>query len=455
MDMKKSLRPAFIAAAFALAAMVCIRGSAAEVYLDDDYITLKKSGPTAYVTDPKKGSISLDLEVDEDSSVYTLTVMVELENLNAAEVEPFVKKGLSKYGSVSTNAAANILVITDREPKLSDIVSFVRKMDRMDIDDFVQLKTEVIYLDNVQASGIVDIVSKRLSGEGTVQSDDNLNVLVVTDVEGKIDYVKDIIEQLDRPPQQVIIEAKIVQIYGTDFSDVGIDLSALLNRGSLGYRIDKVSSKTFQPASTRSQRGKRSDAIFSNTADQIVNVLVGSGRAKLIATPRIVTVNNKKGSIKIEVPIQFIHSYTYFSRLGETVTVEDYRPGLFMEAIPHIGAGNLITIDFGASTGEPVVPTTTSSNLSLPSTLERKTIETTIVVREGETFVVGGFEQEYQSHTKRKTPILGDIPIIKEAFTKKVKYNYISQTLFFLTPRIIKDESNPPDDEELKTSEPD
>ena len=74
---------------------------------------------------PSKGSIKLDLQVDEDSSVFTKTVMVELENLNAEEVKPFVKKGLSKYGSVSVNASANLLVITDREPKLTDIVNFV------------------------------------------------------------------------------------------------------------------------------------------------------------------------------------------------------------------------------------------------------------------------------------------------------------------------------------------
>ena len=144
---------------------------------------------------PQKGSISLDLQVDEDSSVFTKTVMVKLENLTASEVEPFVRKSLSKYGSVSTNSNANLLVITDREPKLSDLVAFVKDMDRLGMENFVRLETEVVKLTTAQASTLVDIVRPRLSSDGSIQANDTLNVLVITDVQGKIDYVKDAMEQ--------------------------------------------------------------------------------------------------------------------------------------------------------------------------------------------------------------------------------------------------------------------
>jgi type II secretory pathway component GspD/PulD (secretin) len=267
---------------------------------------LAKSAPIGYGDRPQKGSIKLDLQVDEDSSVYTKTVMVKLEKLDAAEVEPFVKKSLSKYGSVSVNSQANNLVITDIEPKLSDLVAFVKDMDSLGIENFVQLETEVIKLNNVQASSLVNILKERLSGEGTLESDDSLNVLVVTDVRGKIDYVKDIIEKLDMPPEQIIIEAKIVEVSDTDFSDVGIDLTALLDAGNLALGTSKSSNKQleYQEPVTQSNRYKNSLINGTSSLDEVINTLVGTGKAKLLANPRIVTLNNKSGSISIQSDMQ-------------------------------------------------------------------------------------------------------------------------------------------------------
>lgn len=398
-----------------------------------------KSQPSSADTDPKKGSIKLDLQVDEDSSVFTKTVMVKLENLDAAEVEPFVRKSLSTYGAVSVNSQANILVITDREPKLSDLVNFVKEMDKLGIEGFVQLETEVIKLNTVQASSLMIIVRDRLSAEGMVQADDNLNVLIITDVRGKIEYVKDIISQLDLAPQQIIIEAKIVNIYDTDFSDVGIDIPALLNRGNISVSTRKISQKDWggdynDDPDTYSERTKTTYLTEASTADQIINVLVGTGRASLVANTTIVTLNNKRGAIY---------------RQTQSDRTSSISSDLLLEATPHIGAGNLITIELKVSAEPMTVPSTTSTSLTQMSTsLPKRSLESTIIMNEGETFVVGGFEFSYISKIKRKTPILGSIPIIGEIFSKKVDYEYINQVLFFITPRIVENQSNPPSEKE-------
>ena len=387
---------------------------------------------------PSKGSIKLDLQVDEDSSVFTKTVMVELENLNAEEVKPFVKKGLSKYGSVSVNASANLLVITDREPKLTDIVNFVYEMDKLGIDNFVQLKTEVIKLDNAQASSLVGIVSPRLTQDGSIHADNNLNVLVVTDVAGKIKYVKDIIRQLDQPPQQVIIEARIVQLFDADFSDVGIDLSALLSGGRMTFNYATQNSDQMSGGSNYENSSKSKTKAYQSqfNVEEVIGVLTGTNRAKLAASPRFVTLNNKTGQIGVDISM-----YS-----GSDRTTRNTQ--LYLYATPRIGAGNTITIDFSAASGDMSLPYTNAANISIPAELSNKRISSSVVLKEGETFVVGGLETKFKTFLERRTPLLGHIPVLEKAFTKKTEYERTSNILFFLTPRIIKNADNPPTDKE-------
>lgn len=429
---EKTVRTAFLLAVLLfLAAWVSIANA-----------QVTKSGMSGSA--PQKGSIKLDLQVDEDSSVFTKTVMVELKTLDASEVEPFVRKSLSKYGSVSVNSQANSLVITDREPKLSDLVNFVSEMDKLGMTDFVHLQTEVIKLTNVKASLLLNVVSNRLTADGSVQADDTLNVLIVTDVKGKIDYVKQIIGQLDRPPQQILIEAKIVELFDNDFSDVGIDIAGLLNQGSVYYSTSRTNSNQ----DTTYSSGERYKSISSNEGknqsldlypDQIIDVLVGTGRAKLQASPYIVTVNNKRGTFSREA-VNTISSYSYY-------TSRDYT----LSATPSIGEGNLITIDLEVTAEELETPEVLkTSNSAAPATSPKRTLTSTIVIREGETFVVGGFDSEYDYFIKRKTPLLGSVPILKEVFTKKTKLKSVSRVLLFITPKIIKEQKNPPTEEQKK-----
>ncbi len=406
--------------AFSLAALLFL---AAWVNIANAQVT--KSGMSGSA--PQKGSIKLDLQVDEDSSVFTKTVMVELKTLDASEVEPFVRKSLSKYGAVSVNSQANSLVITDREPKLSDLVNFVSEMDKLGMTDFVHLQTEVIKLTNVKASLLLNVVSNRLTADGSVQADDTLNVLIVTDVKGKIDYVKQIIGQLDRPPQQILIEAKIVELFDNDFSDVGIDIASLLNEGYINFSASKSKSTQKYNEGTVSDYTSTSNSKNYNKViypDQLIDILVGTGRARLKASPYIITVNNKTGS---------------FTR--------DFA----LSVTPSIGEGNLITISLEATAEELSTPNVLkTSNSAAPTTVPKRTLSSTIVVREGETFVVGGFDSEYEYFMKRKTPLLGSVPILKEVFTKKTKLKSTRRVLFFITPKIIKDQKNPPTEEQKK-----
>lgn len=435
---------------FLSAACVCAAAGAASAQYDSGVV---KKGPSQFVSSltggdvytSDNGSLKVDLQVTQENSIFSKTVMVKLANLNAAEVEPFVRKSLSIYGSVSVNSQTNMLVITDREPKLSDVLQFVKKMDELGMEDFTQFDTEVIRLANVQASSIVNIISKRLTGDGVAQADDNLNVLIVTDVRGKIEIIKDIIKALDEQPQQVIIEAQIVQISDSDFSDVGIDLGALLNQGIISFNTEKMSQKDWGLTAPRviSARVKDTSLSAANYANKVVNILVGTGRAKVLATPRIVTLNNKTGTVKIE-------SGGYYISSSEPTPIF---PGMELTATPHIGSGDLMNIQLKISAGAALLPSANTVDPTAPANSPNRVVDSAIVMRNGETFVVGGLDFEYENSVRRKTPLLGQIPFLGGFFSEKIKYKNTTKVLFFITPRLIENNSNQPTNEEEAMTE--
>lgn len=385
---------------------------------------LAKGNVTSY-DQPGKGSISLDLMVDEDSSVYTETKLVTLENLDAAELEPFVRKSLSKYGSVSVNSSANMLVITDKEPKLSDIVLFVLRMDELGSENFVQLETRIIPLANVQASYIRDIISTRLSSDGTATADDNLNVLVVTDVSGKIDYIIDIVEQLDMPPAQIVFDIRVLMLFDTDFSDIGIDLNDIINRTTVSF---KKSELDYSVESYVDRDEKTLTFGMSDDTSDIIDLMESAGKAKLISDSRLVTINNVQGSLYVSKLDMYNTSYYSRAQLID---------GVKISVLPRVGTGDLMKVSFTASTGllEAIAPE--SENLNVSEMAPAALISSTFMVNDGETFVVGGLESINERKLKRHSPIIGKLPILGEIFTKKSNVYEKEQLLIFVTPHIV------------------
>ncbi|MEW6103867.1 MAG: secretin N-terminal domain-containing protein [bacterium] len=188
-----------------------------------------------------KGRLQLNVDVADDAGIDTISELITLKHIKASEIEPFIKARLSRYGTVQTNDTLNMLIITDKELKVRDLAKLVRGLDIEGLNDFLRLETEVIPLKYALASSLTQIVKERLSSDGTIQADDNLNSLIITDVKSKIDYAKKIIALLDIPTQQVLVEAKIIEASGELRDELGIDwwvLGDLFPWGSIDYSKD-------------------------------------------------------------------------------------------------------------------------------------------------------------------------------------------------------------------------
>jgi type II secretory pathway component GspD/PulD (secretin) len=369
----------------------------------------------------------------DDPAIYAQTKVVQLSKVAASEIEPFVRSRLSRFGSVQINDALNLLIITDREPKLSDLERLVKRLDEMGRDNFLRLETEVIPLKFAKPSALVGYAQKRLSIDGTVEADDDRGQIILTDVRSKIDSFKTIIESLDVMQKQIILEAKVVEAKRGRSQDVGIDWSRLLEsafgRAEAGYsrRTNEYNYENTNPpySSVSGQKNTATDrlrawsATWADELGNVLHILQRDGTVNLLAEPRVVVINNRTGSFRVDTP-------EGPSRLQS----------IFLSATPTVGASDWMTLNVGVSVSSrfatgPVEPETREQ-------ASEQSLNSTVVLRNNETYVVSGITKRIQEKSVKRVPILGRaLPFL---FSRTVSEDFTYDVAIFLTPRLATEE---------------
>ena len=409
-----------------------------------------------YAGEPtSKGRIKFDVDVWDDAGIDTVSKIVSLKNIKASEIEPFIRKRLSRYGTVQVNDALNMIILTDKQPKVDDLSKLVQKLDVEGLKDFLRLDTESISLKYTNPETLISLVQTQISPEGSIFVDKDHTALVITDVRSKIDFIKELVEQLDRPIPQVLIEAKIMEVDNDYISKVGIDWNVLkegVSDGSARYSQDERRSLSHFYETTYEYPNEPSLNRISMTKEgpesvkswniyggvnldlrkimDFVNFLVNEGKAKILSTPQIVTLNNKRGRVQwgstVYVPIKRNKTY-----------IDPIRTGLVLCVTPRIRAGDLLTLDITTQMdnligwgpeGNPIISGSNTEN--------------SINIRDGKTFAIAGIEKTAFVNAVKGVPLLKSIPVLKYLFSKEVKTKVTKQLLVFITPHIIKERTS-------------
>ena len=166
-----------------------------------------------------------------------------------------------------------------------------------------------------------------------------------------------------------------------------------------------------------------------------INAMVTNKEAKLLADPRIQVIDNEDGSFFIGDTLR-----TRISQAGLTGTniqVLEFPVGIILLVRPRVHGDGRITLRV-----HPVVSTVTGINSdSLPQTSSREA-ETTVMLKDGETVVIGGLIREEISRTLQEVPLLSKLPLVGELFKNRSTSRRKSDIMIFITPRIVKDTGN-------------
>jgi general secretion pathway protein D len=271
------------------------------------------------------------------------------------------------------------------------------------------IDSTTVELHNARPSDAVKALHGALP-DGALVPDDRGNLVVITGTSEVIATARSLLASLDAPGRQVMFEVRVADVKPVDdSSNVGLEFGGVTYgtgaQGQFPYTLTKSS-------------------IVVNAQ---INALVQTGRAQILATPRIATVNNKEASILVgeQYPVVSVNQQTGFPSV-QTIDV-----GVRLRLTPTIGSDGTITADV-----HPEYSQIIGFNANFPVIANRK-VDSTLRVRDGETIVLGGLFQDISSETVTKLPLLGDLPALGTFFRNKQRTHSHDEVVFFITPRLI------------------
>ena len=331
---------------------------------------------------------------------------------------------------------------------------------RNQVADLAPLYTEYLQINYAKASEVAALLSsdstKLLSPRGAVSVDERTNVLVVKDTADVISNVKRMLDILDIPVKQVVIEARMVTIddgfdealgvrwgvtktdghgNGTSGTIEGNDGSgnngstSAITRPDIEDRLNVNLPVTNAAGTLAFQVARLANGTL---LDLELSALEKESKAEIIASPRVTTANQKPALIEQGTEIPYVES----SSSGAT-SVTFKKAVLSLKVTPQITPDNRVILDLTVTqdTKGETVPTGTGDAVSINA----QSITTQVLVNNGETLVLGGIYQQTIKSDVSKVPLLGDIPGLGYLFKKTTSENKKRELLIFVTPRIVTD----------------
>ena len=346
------------------------------------------------------------------------------------------------------------------------------------IVELEQLYSEFLQVNYAKAGDLAALIgadegsNAMLSTRGSVAIDDRTNTLLVQDTAERLQNIRRLVRTLDIPVRQVLIESRIVVVsddYGRELGvrfgftgvtdqgnngmvsvtgtgsgsativDSALDNLADPNNGtpfpvqapSIGDRYN-VNVPIANPAGTFALAVLDSDYIV----DLELTALQTEGRGEIVSTPRVITANQKEARIEQGVEIPFQES----ASSGATTT-QFKKAVLSLTVTPQITPDDKIIMDLVVNK-DSVGQLTPSAQGGLVPSIDTRSIETQVLVSDGQTVVLGGIYETSQRETISKVPWLGDIPGLGVLFRSTSVSQKKAELLIFVTPRILEEGSN-------------
>ena len=383
----------------------------------------------------------------------------------------------------------NVILIAPREE-----LATKEKLDleaRQQISDIEQLRTETFTLNYQKADSVGELLKDEkqrvLSKRGSALVDARTNKLFVQDTPSRLDEVRRLIQQVDIPVRQVLIEARIVEANDQFARNLGAKLGFYDRRGLIqtpGSRIDPVTGQAVAfnvptygvgsstgigyglisgnlsgasqlssglnngqplllndtnfvslPALTIGDTAPASLAVslFGSTLTRFINLelsaLEADNRGKVVSSPRVLTANQSKALIEQgeEIP------YQSATAIGSPPSVSFKKAVLKLEVTPQITPEGSVILDVDVNRDSRGVQTASGPAINT------RHVKTQVLVESGGTVVIGGIYEQVERNQVDKVPLLGDIPFLGNLFKRTSRSNDKTELLVFLTPRVVND----------------
>lgn len=282
-------------------------------------------------------------------------------------------------------------------------------------------------------------VNSTMIGDAMITSDlETRRLIVVTDEETN-ESIKTIVESLDRPKPQVLINVVFVQVT----HDRGLDL------GTEATWTGRLAVKT-EPATIASSRFGLADAlndptkfgafyrILGEDINATIHALSSMGKTEILSRPSILTRNSQQATIMVGQSVPIITNSRVVDQTNATINTVQYQDvGIILRVTPFITADGLVEMIVSPEISSLSATTVPISNTVSSPVIDKRSADTVVVTPSERTVVIGGLISTEVKETDSKVPLLGDIPLLGYAFKRKQKSNTKTELLIFLTPRVV------------------
>ena len=466
-----------------------------------------------------------------------VTQVIEIRNINAAQLVPILRPLLPQYGHLAAHAGSNMLIISDRANNVDRILDIIRRIDQSDDNEIEVIKlnyasaseivrvltvlanaprsdgtnsrismvadartnsvliggakngrlkiraliahldtsteegdsTRVRYLRYADAESLSEKLLQHFSqqnqGSNSSSNNENINVwadqqtnaIIVNAPPKMMRSLMGIVDQLDIRRLQVLVEAIIVEVVADRTSELGVtwatdgsnndNIVGATNFPDLGPGVIQLAGITnnnninVNPANFIGQGmsvGVGKITKQGTSFASIIRMLEGIADTNIISTPSIVTTDNEEASLNVGQEVPFVTGS--FSNTGGTggavnpfQTIQREQVGVSLTITPQINEGDSILLKIA----QEISNISASATGAVDLITNERTIDTTVIVNDGDILVLGGLLEDQLRESDQRVPFLGNIPLLGNLFKSKKTTKVKTNLMVFIRPKIL------------------
>jgi type IV pilus assembly protein PilQ len=459
---------------------------------DRDYVLELRPKPKQAVVDPSKKEYKgerLTLNFQDIETRAVLQLLAETSGQNIVVSDSVQGNVTLRLQNVPWDQALDIVLRTKGlDQRREGNVIYVAPAEelaarekqqlesRKSLTELSPVRTEYLQVNYAKASDLAALIRSQgktslLSDRGNVSIDERTNTLLLQDTADRLADIRRLVQTLDIPVRQVLIEARIV-IVNDDFSrELGMRFGAAVvadygSSNGLAYvgsrGLDAVSGDSGPIIGTGGTGGTQGNTVvqtptvndrymvnlpIANPAGRLALTLLDSdyvvdleitaaqreGRGEVVSAPRVITSNGKEAVIEqgTEIPYQE-------SASSGATTTQFKKAVLSLKVTPQITPDDRIILDLTVSKDNVGQLVASATGGSVPS-IDTRTITTQVLVNDGQTVVLGGILETEKRDSVNKVPFLGDVPGLGIFFRSKSRTDNKDELLIFVTPKILRE----------------
>lgn len=424
------------------------------------FTVIKKEGLSLIIpiTDGKIRTKYINVgDVPKEKEEEYIVQVIPLKYYPPETISQIITPYITRGGQITVDTRTNTLIISDIGENIKKIMGIIEKIDRPSPPG--QEEIRIFKLQNADAEEIAKVLGQILQRKVSVArgplrtapiqpqvvSVKATNSLIVYADPSDFDTIEKILKDIDVLTNQVLIEALIAEVTIDKTKKLGIEWATSQKfdkdkyTGAAGTNFGDIASfvKSGVPPDGLSIGFYKGDFTYPLSVGALINLYGSDTQFNILSTPQIVTADNQEATINVGENVPYLKEtrfYTYSSGQGSDVVKSyDYKDvGIVLKITPQISQDKYVKLKIS----QEVTKLVEGGIPEAPTTAKRKA-ETTLIIPNGKTVVLGGLLRNDTEKTVQKVPVLGDIPVLGRLFKKDTTKSVKTNLMIFITPHII------------------